>query len=187
MIKSRSRKAILICLLIFEVFGSSAFAANLCGGTARTPNEPGLPWPWGREITINLRDLEGFWQVPSGTCQNWFSFQVKGSPGGESVILIQQFDPTTCRVVATGVGYQGDRTITAQMVKPGGSAYNLTVHAFNESDLAAATLRRGGHRQSAPLAEDVVMALSLFPTGRSDDRSAYQIQRIDVASESVCR
>lgn len=181
-----------LSLWMSATLASTAQAANMCSGTGHVPMDHGVPWPWGREIHIALKDVQGVWGTTTNQCSNWFFFNVQNDNNGGKIVVIEQYDPDACVVISKGVGYQNDRYIYAQMVnQTTGKSYNLTVHAFNSSDVVTSAYSHqassGGKGFDKSADTSVMMALSLFPIGQSDDRSAYEIERIQLANAPVCR
>ena len=175
-----------VCLLT----SSLSSAAGMCSRTSEFhANNGGLPWPWALALEISLRDVEGTWATPDGECKDLFSFKVTTDQAGDQIVAITQYNPSTCRAIATGVGYQNGKSIFGQLSSGSGKAYDITIRAFSEDDVeraAEARIRRGTGGPSG-VGGNVVMAMSLFPVGQSDEQSADLISRVDASTNSACQ
>jgi hypothetical protein len=173
------------------VVGSFAHGWDLCKQDADFTTNDWRPWPWGQEIQIPWRNLQGVWETSGGECENLFLFKVKTNQNGEKLVQIVQYDPMTCLTVAQGLGYESGRYINAQMVRQGRS-YNLTIHAFNGAVMSTgptptpADPDKGSLRSDEPGGK-FVLALTLSPVGQWDDKSAFEISKVSNITTMVCR
>jgi len=165
----------------------SGMAVNYCGGSIKGGD--GRPWPWGEEVRLPWKVVQGVWQTVSGDCRNQFIFKVTNI-GGETVVRITQYDPYSCKVVGTGAGYLDDRVIVAQMTQSG-ITYNMSIHGFNESDLLDGEdgykNANGVGLQTLKTNGRVLKVINLFPVGKWHDRSTYEIAKIDTATVMICQ
>lgn len=132
------------------------------------------PWPWGQETSFPWLGIEGVWQVSNSSCSNLFMFKVGGVMGtGERYIRITQYDPVQCKVLATGVGYEGSRVVKAVLTGQRGS-FEMTIHAFKDSDLKTSV---GG---------GTVVVMRLRPIGSATVPNGYQLDRLQKSVRMVC-
>jgi hypothetical protein len=137
--------------MLRRLFISSVVAAGLLlVGVVSQANDGGLqsipgsvvildhpvPWPWGLEQPFPWSDIQGLWAVADSDYATYFTFKVvreKQSTGKQ--LQVKQIDPSTCTVVATGVGYELGRIVRAQMTSSQtGSIYRIAIRAFREED-----------------------------------------------------
>lgn len=145
----------------------------------------GRPWPWGSEVQIPWHNIQGVWKATGGSCTDEFIFKTKTDQNGEKMVQITQYDPVSCKVVARGLGYETNRYIYAQMVHQGRS-YNLTIHAFSEQDVDDYKTDSRSLRSSESSGK-VVVALTLFPLGKWEQRAAFEIVKVDPSTSMICK
>jgi hypothetical protein len=187
-------------VVAFMLVAGSCFAhaGNLCQQAA-DPTEPNdwRPWPWGQEIQIPWRGLQGVWETSGGECENLFLFKVKSNQNGEKLVQIVQYDPQSCRIVAQGLGYESGRYVNAQMVRQG-QTYNLTIHAFNGTVMTESqnndqqspnmsVMNSSDITKGSRLSGRFVLALTLSPVGKWDDKSAFEISKVSNVTSMICR
>jgi hypothetical protein len=150
------------------------------------------PFPFGKEIKFPWKSLPGTWQVAGFTSESLFGFKINTNASGDKDVdinLVLRSNP--CTAIAHGKGVLNGKFITAQMVSEG-RAFNLTIHAFNSSDVSGVNVNQGDTYNTSPLRsgttnDKVVMALTVFPIGEPDQRSAFEISRIAYFKTPVCR
>ncbi len=173
----------LLVALVLVMISLVSQAYDICDGASI---EDWRPWPWGSEVSVPWKNISGVWRVVDGSCENLFMFKVKVDQNGEKIVVITQYDPNSCKVITRGLGYEADRYIYAQMINRGQS-YNLTIHAFNQSDLSSSEARLA--KPSLHLNDPggkVVLALTLSPVGQWGNRSTFEIERVRATSAMVC-
>ena len=162
-------------LVSLTIFSSMALA----GGVG--------PWPFGKEIKFPWKTIPGTWLVEDGTGNNLFNFKINTNSNGEKEIEIILLKSDYCETVAQGKGVLNGKFITAQMLSSG-RAFNLTIHAFNSSDVSGENLEQKNKRalRSGLTSDKVVMALTIFPIGNPDQRSAFEITKVAPAGAPAC-
>lgn len=94
--------------------------------------DPVIPWPWGAEMPFPWTFVQGVWLAEQDGAKSYFIFRVvKPKSGGLSQLEVQEIDPVTCNVVATGVGYEQSRVVRAQMSMVKGGNYRLALRSFS--------------------------------------------------------
>jgi len=173
-----------IASLLIVLLSLTSFAQNYCGGTVKGGD--GRPWPWGLETKFNWKSLQGIWEATTIDCTNQFIFKVSDTVNGK-IIKITQYDPNSCKVVGFGTGLLNGKVITAQMNKKG-IAYNLTLHVFNETDVQDIQNHAFSPNKSQfASANRYVVVINLFPVGNWEERTTYQIVKVDTATNMICQ
>jgi hypothetical protein len=171
---------IIIGLVLPLIFSVSALAGvNYCGGSIKGGD--GRPWPWGSETKFPWKSISGAWQTISGDCRNQFVFKVNETARGK-VMQIWQYDPYACKIVGSGVGFYNGRYVTAQMNRAG-ITYNMTIHAFDSTDIEY--MNYPFAPQSSTQGR-LVTVISLFPVNMWNDRSTYQVVKVEPTTNMVC-
>lgn len=95
-----------------------------------------VPWPWGLEQPFPWPDIQGIWKVVDADFTSYFALKVvRVKATGERQLIVRQIDADSCKVVATGVGYDLQRVVRAQMTSvQSGVAYRIALRAFSEKD-----------------------------------------------------
>jgi hypothetical protein len=171
---------IIIGLFLPLIFSVSAAAVNYCGGSIKGGD--GIPWPWGSEAKFPWKSISGSWQTISGDCKNQFVFKVNETTRGK-ILQIVQYDPYACKIVGSGVGFYNGRYVTAQMNR-GGITYNMTIHAFDSMDVENMSVSSFAPNYSA--LGKLVTVISLFPVNMWNDRSTYQVVKVEPTTNLVC-
>lgn len=94
-----------------------------------------VPWPFGFEVPFPWSDIQGTWRVQQGGYVTYFSFKVvrEKTSKGRQLVVRQMDSDQNCKFVATGVGYESEKIIRAQMSGKSGT-YRLTLRAFKMDD-----------------------------------------------------
>jgi hypothetical protein len=92
---------------------------------------PILPWPWGYESPFPWTMVQGVWAVEYNSFKSYFVFRVI-KKGYLSQLEVKQVDPVTCEILATGIGFEQERTVRAQMSGKNGSIYRVALRSFSE-------------------------------------------------------
>ncbi|GIL18818.1 MAG: hypothetical protein BroJett040_25690 [Oligoflexia bacterium] len=182
-------KSIILGLLFCLSLNSAYANENLCPSSRQAIHGGGgdlTPWPWGSEIRLPWARVHGLWQSMSGDCRTWFLFKVgKPNSNGERIIKVIQYDPISCQVISSGVGYENKRVIYASMVGINGS-FDLTVRAFAESDVIPSS-RYAQEDPGSGKTTDPVVVIHMYPKGRWDNRVDYEVRKLQSTTEMLCR
>jgi len=170
---------------------TGALQKPVAASTVQPEDRGGIPWPWALAVNIPIRDLRGVWTILDGTSTNIFVFDTHASKTGSSYMNIESYDPQTCQLLGKGIGYQTDRYIYGQIVSTSGQTVNLSVYAFNRSDVANEIQESSPRDQLGPVdssSGNFVMAMSMSPLQENETRRpAYEIRRISAQTSQVCR
>lgn len=120
-------KQILVGVLTFGI--SVSAMAQASGG------DSWVPWPFGFEVAFPWSDIQGTWRVQQGGYVSYFSFKVvrERTSKGRQLVVRQMDSDQNCKFVATGVGYESENIIRAQMTGKSGT-YRITLRAFVMAD-----------------------------------------------------
>ena len=121
-------------------YQSIRYQSQSCPSESQTTGVDGgdfTPFPWGNEIPIAQNMLQGVWAPISIECGTYFSFELSEptSKRPQRIVTVKQFDPDTCNILASGVGYELEKVFYVSMVGPNGRAFDLTIRAFNRKEL----------------------------------------------------
>lgn len=173
---------ILLVLLLSLSFSFHALAnAPVCSSTPKPAGGDPRPWPWGFETPFPWTRIQGIWAptLQDGTCSTYFVFKVGNkTDDGSRVIRITEYDPTTCRKIASGVGVETEKVIYAQMTT-GKSIFNLAVRAFDPAVL------------NNPLcldstSDESVIVLSMYPKSEWRQGTSYELQKLRSSTALIC-
>ena len=90
-------------------------------------------------------------------------------------MIVREIDPDTCEVIATGVGYELNKIVRAQMTTDTGSSFRIAVRAFREQD--------SPQTMAGPIVTAQVMVLSIMSIA-TDSAPPFHVQ-IGKVSESI--
>lgn len=152
-------------------------------------------WPWGSEIKFPWTKVQGAWAPADGEINLAFVFQAAKS---NKIINIIQYNPSTCVVIATGVGVESDdvENVVIASMTGGGKSFDMTIRAFNAQDIRARIGGRSGGKSSRTVEENdnggptnkgPVFVMSLYPKGKFKFNTSFQITKITNATDKVCR
>jgi hypothetical protein len=114
-----------------------------------------VPWPWGFEMPFPWSDVQGMWKVADADFNSYFVLKVvRSKDSGQRLLVVRQIDPDTCKITATGVGYESARVVRAQMTSDEGVTYRIAVRAFAKEDSPRPAVGKGDESQ--------VMVLSIL-------------------------
>jgi hypothetical protein len=117
---------------------SDSFQLQACheaGADTSRGSEP-VPWPFGGEAPFPWKDMPGIWKAERGSSVFYFTFEViNQAANGEQKMRIQQFDPESCEVRASGMGTEVDRVVHGVMQGKKHN-YQITVRAFDGDNIA---------------------------------------------------
>lgn len=123
---------------VFLSFGASAGVSGPDHGDIReiNDNRPVI-WPWSLATDFPWRDIQGMWKVERDGFVSYFALKVVNvKASGERQLVVRQIDGYSCKVIATGVGFERRQTVKAQMTDEDGAAYRVSLTAFKAEDAA---------------------------------------------------
>jgi hypothetical protein len=129
------RHILLAALLIFSSVGhAQVLSSDEEGSIMPTGDNRPVPWPWSQAQPFPWEDISGLWKVEQDDYVSYFAFKVVKQASGGRQLLVRQIDGETRRVLATGVGFERDQIILAQMTSCGGTTYRLKLTSFKRED-----------------------------------------------------
>jgi hypothetical protein len=141
------------------------------------------PFPWGKEISIGHSALQGVWAPTSITCGTYFVFELtKSNSINQRIVEVKQFDPETCDILSSGIGYESDRIFYVSMVGKTGRSFDLTVRAFNRKDLKSEADMGGGDQIDFHFSRRPFVVATLYPRQKWSRRISYPLAKV---SESI--
>lgn len=147
------------------------------------------PFPWGNEIPIAHSALRGIWTPTSIECGTYFAFEINShTAGSQRIVTVMQFDPETCTVLSSGVGYEFEKVFYVSMVGPNGRAYDLTIRAFNKKDLKPSNSGEGEdllNPPSLPRSRPYIVA-TLYPRKEWSKRISYPLIKTSSYTQFNC-
>lgn len=122
---------------MFKQFGkiiallSLSFGLSISASAQSSGGDSWVPWPFGFEAPFPWGDIQGTWRVQQGGYVTYFSFKVvrERTSKGRQLVVRQMDADQNCKFVATGVGYESENIIRAQMSGKSGT-YRVTLRAF---------------------------------------------------------
>ena len=149
-----------------------------------------VPWPWGSEVRFPWTAIQGVWSPANGDCGSYFVFQVGGNSasGTERFVQVTQYDPNSCRKVATGGGFENSRVIYASMTT-GTKSFDLTIRAFDTSILKGELSRRRGttnYSQDSSMAPNSIIVLTMYPRHNWEKRVSYELMKLQSTPSLLC-
>lgn len=127
---------------VFKMFqalliASAIFLSLPATATATAPERtlfPGggdHPWPWSLALPFPWDDIQGVWTLDVNNKTIYYSIRRLQAKR----LVINQFDLSTCNVVASGPGLERANTVVAQMSQPSTrQVYRVTLYAFDPKD-----------------------------------------------------
>ena len=130
-------------------------------------------WPWSLATTFPWKDIQGMWKVEKDGFVSYFALKVVNiKASGERQLVVRQIDGYSCKVIATGVGFERRQSVKAQMTDEEGHAYRVSLTAFRAED-AAEPPKKGR------VMTDAVMVLSIGPLGATiTENLHWQITKV---------
>lgn len=161
------KKTILSLSLVVSFLSAAAFGGYLpysdlpvtanVGALTAHPSDNTVPWPWGAEMPFPWSFVQGVWFARQGEFESYFVFRIVKQKSGINQLEVKQVDPINCEVIASGVGYEQNRVVRAQMsMLSGGGAYRVFLRAFNAKSVP------NGKIQAKPVNNQYVV-LSVIP------------------------
>ncbi len=151
-----------------------SFSLNVSAGPG------GDAFPWGSEMPFPWKGIQGTWMTEIDGSEALVTFKVKRTQEGSRQLEIAIIDAKSCKVVASGLGFESGKLVVA-MVSGGGRSSRVTVHAFRESDLRAAEGRREYKTNS------MVAVMSVSPVIKGE-KTGYELVKVSNEAKVVsCR
>lgn len=168
----------IVLILLASVFTAGPVVASSSyrpGGVAILDRP--VPWPWGLEQPFPWTEIKGLWRIENTKeLSPYFTFKVMRSKSSdEKQLVVREIDPSSCRVIATGVGYELNKIVRAQMTTDKGTSFRIAVRAFREVDSPQSI--------AGPIVTDQVLVLSIMSI--TDDSSPKVHVQIGKVSESI--
>lgn len=107
------------------------------------------------------------------------SFKTTRTVSGVNQLQVIQYDPTSCQIIAKGVGFEDTRVVRAVMRDQKQQTFNLTVHVFNRSDV------RNGNMIAFAAKRVTVMNISTLDN--PSIRSSYELEKMSSEANGVCK
>ena len=179
-------KRVTLAVIVFSTlfaFQSHASVAGACvpysGGTIL--RDPGDAFPWGSELPFPWRGIQGTWQTEIDGCTYYFTFKTVKSSAGENRLKVIQYDPATCDPISEeGVGIEGDRVVNAVIKDKHHHAFELTVHAFNRSDLKT-------NNTVSFASSKTVYVMNISPLGDREHLTSHELEKLSPDPKGVCK
>lgn len=134
-----------------------------------------VPWPWGFELPFPWAGVQGMWKVADADVQSYFVLKVvRSKDSGQRLLVVRQIDPETCKITATGVGYESGRVVRAQMTSDQGVTYRIAVRAFAKENSPRPAVGKGDESQ--------VMVLSILDLDANSTTLPIHVQIGKVAN-----
>lgn len=95
------------------------------------------PWPSSIIRPFPWDDVQGIWKVEDRVTGDIWYFalkRLKMTPSCQRPLQVRQIEGESCKVIATGVGFDRNKVIRAQMTDKDGKTFRLAFTAFNEED-----------------------------------------------------
>ena len=140
-----------------EILSSSAIDSLIQGS-----GDDFVPWPWGSEMPFPWVFVQGVWMAEKGDFRTFFAFRVVKDKNDIRQLQVQQIDPETCEIKATGVAIEMNNIVRAQMTSSNGTVYRLSLRSFSEKSIPSSAFIN-----QRPIYGQYVV-LSLFPFDRVD-------------------
>lgn len=173
-------------ILMMAGFSANAAVNNLsCRPTEGYSPEGGVVvWPWGQEILFPWNGIQGVWQVSEVSCSKLYIFKViRQSATGEKIMSVTEYDPTVCKVSATGKGVESRKGVVRAIMTNRMGSFELTIHAFSQNDVKLRL--RSGFRAGSSTGP--VFVMRMYQIGnRPSAKYTYRIEQIDRNPSMVC-
>ncbi|MBX3039867.1 MAG: hypothetical protein KF789_04035 [Bdellovibrionaceae bacterium] len=138
------------------------FASSAVESLIQNSGDDLVPWPWGSEMPFPWFFVQGVWMAEKGDFRTFFAFRVVKDKNDIRQLQVQQIDPESCELKASGVAIETNNIVRAQMTSSNGSVYRLSLRSFSEKSIPSSTLI-----SQRPIYGQYVV-LSLFPFDRVD-------------------
>jgi len=193
---------ILICCFLNTLY-NAAFAfsplissgiedsSNICPSESNPAGGSGgdfTPFPWGNEIPIAQDTLQGIWAATTVECGTYFAFEVRNNASkSQRIVKAKQFDPQTCTILSSGVGYELDRVFYISMVGQNGRSFDLTIRAFDRRDLKITNSGVPyGYYSEPPIIRSPYVVATLYPRREWSKRVSYPLVKISRSLRFKC-
>ncbi|MFN7823853.1 MAG: hypothetical protein ACK5P6_00670 [Pseudobdellovibrionaceae bacterium] len=117
---------------------SMASAQGMCVPAqvmTRGDDGPVDPWPFGKELEFPWRGIQGTWAAEVDGCVTYFAFKTVRQANNDRVLNVREFDPVTCELKSSGVGFERSRVVRARMSGGFVGTYDMRIHVFNRADM----------------------------------------------------
>lgn len=172
-------RGILLSVLVFfsALIGSQTYASHervMPIGFDRV-----VVWPWNLAQPFPWADISGLWKAEDGEFTSYFAFKVIcNEPHCIRQLQVKQYDGSTCRPIAMGVGIERNQKVLAQMTSKSGMIYRVHLTAFKEQDSPLPPLRG-----EIPTHGVMVLSMGEFNIGSVEDMYHMQIKKISTSQE----
>lgn len=147
------------------------------------------PFPWGSEVHLSKNNLDGIWAPSSNQCGTYFSFKTRSNNDlNQRLVNIIQFNPYTCEILATGIGYELDRVFHAAMISNNldqskFQSFDLTLRAFNPKDIKY--LPPINYDNPSPRLKPLVV-MTMYPRQSWESQAHYPLGQIAKRTSYYC-
>lgn len=164
------------------------YSANVCPSESNPAGGSGgdfTPFPWGNEIPITGSNLQGIWVPTSLECGTYFAFEIRNnSSKAQKTIRAKQFDPKTCTIISSGVGYELEKVFYVSMIAQNGQSFDLTVRAFDRKDLKIDT--NATDNGNTPISRGPIVIATLYPRREWSKRVSYPLVKTSRSLRFEC-
>lgn len=177
-------RSLFLVLAVIGLWGTVSNAkanASLCSHMAEPTGGGGgggdlTPWPSSIVRPFPWDDVQGLWKVEDDKTGDVWFFALKRlriTPSCERPLQVRQIDGSTCKVVATGVGFDHNKVVRAQMNSRDGKTYRIAFTAFNQEDAPMAPIEGKIHLDSV-----VVLSMANVDSPLNSDVRHMQIVKV---------
>lgn len=149
-----------------------------------------VPWPWALALPFPWSDIQGLWKAEDGDFVSYFAFKVVcqnadcdcEDPRSICQLKVKQYDATTCKTLAMGVGIENTHKVLAQMTSKSGLIYRVHLTAFSETDSPLPPLK-----SDVPFHGVMVLSMGALDAQGPDEMVHMQIKKISSSqAERFC-
>lgn len=164
-------------------------AADSCRSDFQPTSGDFTPFPWGLEVHLSKSHLDGIWASDSDHCGTYFSFKTRSNSDiNQRLVNIIQFNPNTCEILATGIGYELDRVFHAAMISNNLNetkfqSYDLTIRAFNPKDIKYSN--SGDYEIPSPNFKPLVV-MTMYPRQSWESQIHYPLGQVSKRTNFNC-
>ena len=165
----------------FSLLTVLLLALGLGLGLVAQARDPGDAWPWGSEMPFPWNGIKGTWVAQGEGASTYFTFKKVRMPDGGNQLQVKQYETSTCKLLASGVGYEEDRVVKAVLLTRS-VAFELTVHVFRQSDLISAD----SHFVQKAESTKTVTVMSMASLADANQRLTIELQKVDADPFGIC-
>ena len=152
----------------------------LAFGLVAQARDPGDAWPWGSEMPFPWNGITGTWAAEHEGKTTYFTFKKIRMADGANQLQVKQYEAGSCKLVASGVGYEEDRIVKAVLLTRT-AAFELTVHVFRQSDLKNSKSHMVQKAESK-----TVTVMSMASLEDNAERLTLELEKVDSDPVGIC-